>query len=712
MPAILLGSRTRIARRIVGLFVACALVPVTALAILTYRRVANALEEQAHARLGDEAKASGLILVDRVGQLAGELESIAAAVARQPRGAGPVDALTNPRFQGFALQRADGSAETLAGETGRLPALDPRQQAQVAQGRTTLVAVPGSATRGGRLYLVHGLPGRAVLWGLADDDLVWGRTADRAPAPPGMGFCLLTATGRPLSCPEPPDTGLVGGGATPNVGTFRWQHDGTTLLAGYRQLFLGYAYAAPPWIIVLTLPESAVLSPLATFRRSFALVVVLALAVVFALGNIQIRRTMTPLEQLTSATQRVAAGDFSRTAVVASGDEFGVLADSFNRMAGDLERQFTTLAKLHDIDRAALAAPNADPISAAVLAAAPAILGSDRITLAVAETEDPAWWSITARNGDGGEARRVRVKPTPQEVAALRATSGGLRIPAWQTAPSYLDDGCGDGADERVVLPLLTNRGVRGALAFEHTGELTSAALGRARQLADQTALALSNAGHVDDLEQLSWGALTALARAIDAVSPWTAGHSERVTRAALEIGRRLELGAEDLQLLHRGGLLHDIGKIGVPAALLDKPSSLTPEEMRVVRSHPTVGARILAPIRAFRDAIPLVLHHHELLDGSGYPDGLRGDEIPLLVRILTVADIYDALVSNRPYRSSWAPEKALALLEDGAGTRFDPRATGALAAALAAGWTSDQQVEQPAPARRSLSAAMESTQP
>jgi HD-GYP domain-containing protein (c-di-GMP phosphodiesterase class II) len=215
----------------------------------------------------------------------------------------------------------------------------------------------------------------------------------------------------------------------------------------------------------------------------------------------------------------------------------------------------------------------------------------------------------------------------------------------------------------------------------------SQATLERARRYADPIGVALVNTQLVDQLEALNWGALTALARAIDAVSPWTAGHSERVTLGALEIGRQLALPVSDLDLLHRGGLLHDVGKVGVPGTLLDKPGKLEPEEYEIIKRHPEIGATILAPIVAFRDVLPLVLHHHELLDGSGYPHRLAGDEIPLLVRIMTVADVYDALTSERPYRAAWHPARAIAYLRESAGVRFDARVVEALATSVDAGW-------------------------
>jgi putative nucleotidyltransferase with HDIG domain len=177
----------------------------------------------------------------------------------------------------------------------------------------------------------------------------------------------------------------------------------------------------------------------------------------------------------------------------------------------------------------------------------------------------------------------------------------------------------------------------------------------------------------VKALEQLDVGTLTALARAIDAKSTWTAGHSERVTNLAMKIGNVVGLPARDLQILHRGGLLHDIGKIGTPPTILDKPGKLDPEEMKIMRDHVTIGVRILEPVPCFREILPIVAQHHEWFDGSGYPAGLAGENISLHARILAVADSYDAIISDRPYRKGIPKQQALEILENKAETQFDP---------------------------------------
>ncbi|HKK08088.1 MAG TPA: HD domain-containing phosphohydrolase, partial [Gemmatimonadota bacterium] len=126
---------------------------------------------------------------------------------------------------------------------------------------------------------------------------------------------------------------------------------------------------------------------------------------------------------------------------------------------------------------------------------------------------------------------------------------------------------------------------------------------------------------------------------------------------------------------------LHDVGKIAVPAEILDKPATLSGEEWDLMRSHAAVGARILEPIAAYADVLPIVRHHHERYDGGGYPDGLAGEAIPLLARVLAVVDSFDAMTSRRPYREAMTVERAVAILRENAGTQFDGRVVGAFVA-------------------------------
>ncbi len=175
-------------------------------------------------------------------------------------------------------------------------------------------------------------------------------------------------------------------------------------------------------------------------------------------------------------------------------------------------------------------------------------------------------------------------------------------------------------------------------------------------------------------VERFNGSALSSLVYVMESTSPWTLGHSDRTTRLALEIGRVLGLGQEELQGLRMGGLLHDIGKLALPPEILNKRGPLSPEEMEFVRQHVSVGAEILAPFPSYRSALPIVLQHHERFDGSGYPFGLKGSSIALGARILAVADVYDALTAERPYRGSFEHPEALRFIKERAGSWFDPQ--------------------------------------
>lgn len=181
---------------------------------------------------------------------------------------------------------------------------------------------------------------------------------------------------------------------------------------------------------------------------------------------------------------------------------------------------------------------------------------------------------------------------------------------------------------------------------------------------------------HKELVEQLdpAESVVVAMARALEAKSPYTHGHSERVTEYALRLGERVGLSEAELDTLRLGGLLHDLGKICLPDALLDKPGRLTDAEFAEVKRHPAEGARILEPLRSLRASIPLIRWHHERLNGRGYPDGLAGDDIPVPVRILSIADVYDALASERPYRAALSPSRCLEVLDgEAASGGLDP---------------------------------------
>jgi HD-GYP domain-containing protein (c-di-GMP phosphodiesterase class II) len=184
----------------------------------------------------------------------------------------------------------------------------------------------------------------------------------------------------------------------------------------------------------------------------------------------------------------------------------------------------------------------------------------------------------------------------------------------------------------------------------------------------------IHNVELVRQRESLLTNLVRALVNAIDARDPYTCGHSERVALFGRRLGKEAGLGSGECERLYLSGLLHDVGKIGIPDALLGKPGKLTEEEVRIFAKHPEAGWDILHDLDALKHVLPGVLHHHERIDGGGYPDGLIGEGIPLDGRILAICDAYDAMTSDRPYRKGMPQEQAEAILRDGAGKQWDAR--------------------------------------
>ena len=174
-------------------------------------------------------------------------------------------------------------------------------------------------------------------------------------------------------------------------------------------------------------------------------------------------------------------------------------------------------------------------------------------------------------------------------------------------------------------------------------------------------------------------GSIQMLAGAVDEKDPYTRGHSDRVTRYSLMIAREMQLDDEFLEILRVSAQLHDVGKIGIEDHILKKPGALTPEEFEIMKTHTTKGANILREVKQLKEMLPGIELHHEALDGRGYPYGLQGDQIPLLARVIAVADTFDALTTNRPYQRAYEPKEALRIIHNLAGKRLDPAAVAGL---------------------------------
>jgi HD-GYP domain-containing protein (c-di-GMP phosphodiesterase class II) len=190
--------------------------------------------------------------------------------------------------------------------------------------------------------------------------------------------------------------------------------------------------------------------------------------------------------------------------------------------------------------------------------------------------------------------------------------------------------------------------------------------------LADQVAIALDNARLYQELEEMFFQTAESLADAIEKRDPYTGGHTQRVTLYSSAIAKYLQLNPMERKWLKIASVLHDIGKIGIEDQILRKPDRLSSEEFNMIKRHSDMGAEIIEHIRQLREIVPGVKYHHEMINGKGYPDGLKGENIPLLAKIVAVADTYDAMTTNRPYRKALEKEAAIEELKKCSGTQFD----------------------------------------
>ncbi|HEU5086771.1 MAG TPA: HD domain-containing phosphohydrolase [Roseiflexaceae bacterium] len=276
-------------------------------------------------------------------------------------------------------------------------------------------------------------------------------------------------------------------------------------------------------------------------------------------------------------------------------------------------------------------------------------------------------------------ANECQTPPAP--IGSSTSLSHGSDIAALLNAHDQLSGPVGSPPDSHMVLQVLrSNEHVVGVLRLTRAAEQPAFEFHERRMLAicaSQIAASLDNSRLYQQQKEQYLQTIRALAALIDARDTYTRGHSEQVTRYAVRLAQVAGLDSDTVERIRIGGLLHDIGKIGVRDNVLLKPDRLTDAEFALMKTHPAIGADILRPIKALQSVIPMVEWHHERVDGGGYPHGLRGDELSVEVRILSIADAFDAMTSDRAYRGARTIEQALAELQRGRGTQWDAELVG-----------------------------------
>ena len=258
-------------------------------------------------------------------------------------------------------------------------------------------------------------------------------------------------------------------------------------------------------------------------------------------------------------------------------------------------------------------------------------------------------------------------------LAALRIRKSPLLIDRLPQDRSF--GWLSDHARQLLAVPLMRQDQVLGCLFAldKEDGDFDSVDSKLLASIGNESAIYLENAALFDDVHGLMMGLLHSLTSAVDAKDTYTCGHSERVALLSRHLAQQARLRDADVEQVYMAGLLHDVGKIGVPESVLQKAGRLTPEEFEHMKKHPEIGARILADVKQLKSILPGVMHHHERWDGRGYPHALAGEKIPMMGRIICLADCFDAMTSNRTYRRALPVEVAMCEIRRCSGTQFDP---------------------------------------
>jgi putative nucleotidyltransferase with HDIG domain len=669
----------KLARRVFWLFVLCALLPLGVFSIVVVLNVSAQLGEQNRRLLRQTSRESTMSIFEHLNFLDADMKLIATNLETgaqlAPKSAGPqLPPKLAEHFTGLEILTQDGGRRLVFGKID-IVHFSAEENVFLHSGRS-VVSTRECPTPTPCIFLSQELAGegaiQGILVGQVDASRLWGAEN----LPPLIDICVLDDQGRPLFCPQADSSKFPLKVANTFSGQFEWRKNGDEYLSDYWSVPLKSQFFISHWTVIASEARSNVLAPLTHFKKIFLLTVLLAFWVVLLLSLIQIRRNMVPLIRLQEGTRRLTRGELGARVTVPGTDEFAELASSFNFMAARIEKQVTSLKTINEIDRAILSSWNMERILDALIERLPDLLKSDCVGITLLNDGSTLDAVTYVGAADAvGEKQVQAVTLTATEAGALIHCPEITTLEVAKVFPSYLALLVQLGMHYFLVVPIVLKGKLSAVISLGHRTHSVWSTEDKqqAAQLADQVAVAISNARLIAELKQLHWGTLRALARAIDAKSSWTAGHSERVTKWALKIACAMNLPEQEQEIIHRGGLLHDIGKIGTPIAILDKPGKLTDEEMQQMRDHVRIGARILEPIPGFAECMPIVLQHHEWINGGGYPNGLAGEEISLHARIFAVADCFDAMASDRPYRSGMALDRVVEIIGAGTGKQFDP---------------------------------------
>ncbi len=357
----------------------------------------------------------------------------------------------------------------------------------------------------------------------------------------------------------------------------------------------------------------------------------------------------------------------------------------------DLEKRLRQLETLNKVSALINSTLDSSEIRERTIEALSTLLGAEVGSLMLTDRITGELYFEVATGERGRSLKQIRLKPGEGIAGCVLANRRPLIINDAQSDPRFYrqaDEKSGFVTRNLICVPVLSKDVILGVLEAVNkaSGNFDDDDLELMTSLANQVAVAVENSRLYEELKETFYATAEALAETIDLRDPYTGGHTRRVMNYSMVVGRFMGLGRTEMENLRLSAILHDIGKIGVRDDVLLKQGKLDDEEYKKMCQHPGFGSDVLGRIRQLRDVIPGVRGHHERFDGRGYPDRLENGAIPLSARIIAVADTYDAMTTDRPYRKGLTAEEALAELDRCSGTQFDPVAVAAFREAWKAG--------------------------
>lgn len=660
----------RVARKIFLQFIFCAMIPIVTLAVISYFSVSGQLNRQSEKQLHLASKVAVMSILEKLLSLGTDLQIIAAETSIN-------HATFHNDEKSFIIPQARQSFSAIRFIPKPAAAIPP------FNGKPILINLAEKQVLPAGIHLLLPLdaanPGKGMLAGEINLKDIWKN--DFQLQQNNLGLSIFDAASQRLifsSMIPPPAYPRQALQTTRHAAVipFEWHENGKSYLSCSRPLFLKSSFQGSEWILVLSESKASFGQVISSFQNSFPQAILITILAVLFFSLFQIRKRLEPLAKLKMGIQELGRKHFDHQLEIASGDEFEELANSFNHMSQTLHQQFSLLKTRSHIDREILSSLDTDKIAPLVIGHLEKMGHGEYVGLALFHFPEPG--SITSYLGrQGRQSKRImgsNIILTADSQFFSEEHYGGFFHA--DHCPAYFTPLFAAGIVSIMATPIIIKGKFSGLIYIGYRQQLEMQEQDQelAHQFADQVAIALDNTRLVQDLRQLSWGTLNALANTVDAKSPWTAGHSKRVTELAISLAKAVKLPATDIETIQRAGLLHDIGKIGIPPEILDKPGKLTAEEYRLICKHPRIGKEILEPITAFAEIAEIVDQHHERYDGKGYPAGISGNDIHLGARILAIADAFDAGISDRPYRPGMEFIQVINIIDHGAGSQFDPQ--------------------------------------